>query len=73
MSFLGEDPVKPEPVGTPAERAVKMTKALQLLEESLAILDELQAHVVSGRVSIAIDKAKIELASLQFRANSSAA
>ena len=73
MSFLNEDPVKPKPVGTPAERAVKMAKALELLEESLVILDELEAHGVSGRVSMAVDTAKIELASLQFGGKSSVA
>ena len=73
MSFLEEDPLRPQAVVTPAERLDKLTKALRLLEESLAILDELQAHVVSGRVSMAVDTAKIELASLQFGANSSVA
>ena len=73
MPFLEEDPSKPRSVATPAERLDKLTKALRLLEESLAILDELQAHVVSGRVSMAVDTAKIELASLQFGANSSVA
>ncbi len=73
MSFLEEDPLKPQQVGTLTERIAKLTKALGLLEESLAIVDELEAHAVSGRVSMAVDIAKIELASMQFGANSSVA
>ena len=56
MSILEEDPLRPQPVVTPAERIDKLTKALRLLEESLAILDELQANAVSGRVSMAADE-----------------
>ena len=73
MSFLEEDRLKPQAVATPAERLDKLTKALRLLEESLAILDELQAHVVSVHVSMAVDTARIELESLQCGANSSVA
>lgn len=65
--------MKPPSVATPAERLDKLTEALRLLEESLVILDELEAHAVSGRVSMAVDMAKIELASLQLGGKSSVA
>lgn len=70
MAFLEEDPLKPRAVATPAERLEKLTNALRLLEESLAILDELKAHAVSGHVSMAVDIAKVELASMQLGASS---
>ena len=73
MSISEDDPPKPGKIPTPAERVEKLKTALDMLEQALTILDDMQAFSVSGRVSMAVDLAKYELAALQFRADSSAA
>ena len=62
-----------ELLGTSGERTQQLIKALELLVQSMAILDDISAFSVSSRVSMAVDMAKMELASSQNKPSSSVA
>ena len=60
-------------LGPSGERARQLIKALALLEKSLLVLDDISAFSVSCRVSMAVDMARMEIASSQNEPNTSVA
>ena len=73
MSSPVQNPANPNMADSSDERVRQRATALNMLEQALAIYDEVHSLTVAGHVSMAVEFAKMELKSIQLERKSSAA